>query len=186
MKAASLAATACRRIRDRDRSRRTKSWRSSRHASHRNCRSKANSRRSAERSAGSIRSRSPPADLRGKVVLVDFWTYSCINWLRTEPYVRALGREVQGPGPGRDRRPHAGVRLREERRQHPMGGEELPGRLPDRDRQRLRRLARLRQPLLAGALFHRCRRPHPPSPVRRGRLRDIPRRSSRSCSPRPE
>ncbi|HEV2242147.1 MAG TPA: redoxin domain-containing protein, partial [Streptosporangiaceae bacterium] len=35
---------------------------------------------------------SPPlgaADLRGKVVLVDFWTYTCINWLRTLPYVRA-------------------------------------------------------------------------------------------------
>jgi thiol-disulfide isomerase/thioredoxin len=29
------------------------------------------------------------ADLRGKVVLVDFWTYTCINWLRTLPYVRA-------------------------------------------------------------------------------------------------
>jgi thiol-disulfide isomerase/thioredoxin len=29
------------------------------------------------------------ADLGGKVVLVDFWTYSCVNWLRTEPYVRA-------------------------------------------------------------------------------------------------
>jgi len=27
------------------------------------------------------------ADLRGKVVLVDFWTYSCINCLRTLPYV---------------------------------------------------------------------------------------------------
>jgi thiol-disulfide isomerase/thioredoxin len=27
--------------------------------------------------------------LRGKVVLVDFWTYSCINCLRTLPYVRA-------------------------------------------------------------------------------------------------
>jgi thiol-disulfide isomerase/thioredoxin len=30
-----------------------------------------------------------PAGLRGKVVLVDFWTYTCINWLRTLPYVRA-------------------------------------------------------------------------------------------------
>jgi thiol-disulfide isomerase/thioredoxin len=29
------------------------------------------------------------ADLQGKVVLVDFWTYTCINWLRTLPYVRA-------------------------------------------------------------------------------------------------
>ena len=35
---------------------------------------------------------SPPlsaADLGGKVVLVDFWTYTCVNWLRTLPYVRA-------------------------------------------------------------------------------------------------
>jgi thiol-disulfide isomerase/thioredoxin len=30
-----------------------------------------------------------PGDLRGKVVVVDFWTFSCANWLRTEPYVRA-------------------------------------------------------------------------------------------------
>jgi thiol-disulfide isomerase/thioredoxin len=27
--------------------------------------------------------------LRGRVVLVDFWTFSCVNWLRTLPYVRA-------------------------------------------------------------------------------------------------
>jgi thiol-disulfide isomerase/thioredoxin len=35
---------------------------------------------------------SPPlttAGLRGRVVVVDFWTYTCINWLRTAPYVRA-------------------------------------------------------------------------------------------------
>src|SRR5262245_45827830 len=30
-----------------------------------------------------------PEKLAGKVVLVDFWTYTCINWLRTLPYVRA-------------------------------------------------------------------------------------------------
>ena len=30
-----------------------------------------------------------PSDLHGKVVLVDFWTYTCINWLRTLPYIRA-------------------------------------------------------------------------------------------------
>jgi hypothetical protein len=29
-----------------------------------------------------------PAGLRGRVVVVDFWTYTCINWLRTLPYVR--------------------------------------------------------------------------------------------------
>jgi thiol-disulfide isomerase/thioredoxin len=35
---------------------------------------------------------SPPltaAGLRGRVVLVDFWTYTCINWIRSLPYVRA-------------------------------------------------------------------------------------------------
>jgi thiol-disulfide isomerase/thioredoxin len=35
---------------------------------------------------------SPPltaADLRGRVVLINFWTYTCINWLRELPYVRA-------------------------------------------------------------------------------------------------
>ena len=35
---------------------------------------------------------SPPltqADLRGKVVLYDFWTYSCINCQRTFPYIRS-------------------------------------------------------------------------------------------------
>jgi thiol-disulfide isomerase/thioredoxin len=35
------------------------------------------------------------ASLRGKVVLVDFWTYTCINWLRTLPYVRAWSQKYQ-------------------------------------------------------------------------------------------
>src|SRR5262245_32685598 len=34
-----------------------------------------------------------PSSLAGKVVLVDFWTYTCINWLRTLPYVRAWARK---------------------------------------------------------------------------------------------
>jgi thiol-disulfide isomerase/thioredoxin len=35
------------------------------------------------------------ASLLGKVVLVDFWTYTCINWLRTLPYVRAWAHKYQ-------------------------------------------------------------------------------------------
>src|SRR3954471_14766955 len=35
------------------------------------------------------------ADLRGKVVLVDFWTYTCINWLRTLAYVRAWAEKYE-------------------------------------------------------------------------------------------
>jgi cytochrome c biogenesis protein CcdA/thiol-disulfide isomerase/thioredoxin len=44
---------------------------------------------------------SPPLalrELRGKVVLVDFWTYSCINCLRTLPYLRAWHREYEEAG----------------------------------------------------------------------------------------
>ena len=36
--------------------------------------------------------------LRGKVVLVDFWTYSCINCLRTIPYVRAWAEKYKNDG----------------------------------------------------------------------------------------
>ncbi len=38
------------------------------------------------------------AELRGKVVLVDFWTYTCINWLRTLPYVRAWADKYRDHG----------------------------------------------------------------------------------------
>jgi thiol-disulfide isomerase/thioredoxin len=38
------------------------------------------------------------ADLRGKVVLVNFWTYTCINWLRQLPYVRAWAGRYSGHG----------------------------------------------------------------------------------------
>jgi len=44
---------------------------------------------------------SPPLtaeDLRAKVVLVDFWTYTCINWLRTLAYVRAWAEKYREGG----------------------------------------------------------------------------------------
>jgi thiol-disulfide isomerase/thioredoxin len=37
-------------------------------------------------------------DLRGHVVLVNFWTWTCINWLRQEPYVRAWSRAYRDDG----------------------------------------------------------------------------------------
>ena len=39
-----------------------------------------------------------PQALRGRVVLVDFWTYTCINWLRTLPYVRAWDAKYRDLG----------------------------------------------------------------------------------------
>ena len=44
---------------------------------------------------------SPPLNgdsLKGKVVLVDFWTYSCINCLRTLPYIRAWAEKYKDSG----------------------------------------------------------------------------------------
>jgi thiol-disulfide isomerase/thioredoxin len=44
---------------------------------------------------------SPPltaAELRGKVVLVDIWNYSCINWIRQVPYVRAWAEKYKERG----------------------------------------------------------------------------------------
>lgn len=44
---------------------------------------------------------SPPltkASLKGKIVLVDFWTYSCINCIRTFPYLKDWYRKYKGQG----------------------------------------------------------------------------------------
>ncbi|WP_233835511.1 cytochrome c biogenesis protein DipZ [Paraburkholderia sp. ZP32-5] len=44
---------------------------------------------------------SPPLtmqDLKGKVVLIDFWTYSCINCLRSLPYVKAWAQKYKDQG----------------------------------------------------------------------------------------
>ena len=43
---------------------------------------------------------SPPtaADLAGKVVLIDIWEYTCVNWIRTAPYVKALHRDYADTG----------------------------------------------------------------------------------------
>ena len=49
--------------------------------------------------AGWLNSEPLTADrLRGKVVLVDIWTYTCVNWLRTLPYVRAWAEKYKDKG----------------------------------------------------------------------------------------
>ena len=54
---------------------------------------------SLERAAGWINSAPLTASaLRGKVVLIDFWTYTCINWRRTLPYVRAWQNKYRNQG----------------------------------------------------------------------------------------
>lgn len=39
-----------------------------------------------------------PPVLRGRVVLIDFWTFTCINWLRTAPYVRSWAEKYKAQG----------------------------------------------------------------------------------------
>jgi thiol-disulfide isomerase/thioredoxin len=39
-----------------------------------------------------------PAELRGHVVVVNFWTLTCINWLRQEPHVRAWSQAYRDDG----------------------------------------------------------------------------------------
>ena len=114
-----------------------------------------------------------PAGLRGQVVLVSFGTYTCINWIRSLPYVRAWADGYAGRG-----LTVVGVQTPEfefegdvEQRgpRHQGDGRPLPGRRG----QRLRRLAGVRQPLLARSVLRRCPGSHPAPPLRRRRLRAI-------------
>src|SRR5262245_34086982 len=54
---------------------------------------------SLDRALGWINTNPPStADLHGRVVLIDFWTYTCINWRRTLPYVRAWAAKYKDRG----------------------------------------------------------------------------------------
>jgi len=39
-----------------------------------------------------------PVELRGRIVVLNFWTLTCINWLRTEPWVRTWSRVYRDDG----------------------------------------------------------------------------------------
>ena len=109
--------------------------------------------------------------LRGRVVLVDFWTYSCVNWLRTLPYIRAWeeryrdrGLVVVGAHAPEFGFEHDVENVRRATRELGVG-------YPVVARQRVHDLAVVREPLLAGRLPRRSRRERPLSPFRRGGLR---------------
>ena len=110
---------------------------------------------------------------RGKVVLVDFWTYSCINCLRALPYVKAWHERYKDHG-----LVVIGVHTPEFAFEKDEGNvrravQDLAVDLSGRARQRLRDLARLQQPLLARPLLHRRQRPDPRPSFRRGRIRRV-------------
>jgi thiol-disulfide isomerase/thioredoxin len=54
---------------------------------------------SFERATGWLNSEPLLSDsIQGRVVLVDFWTYTCVNWLRTLPYLRAWNAKYGAAG----------------------------------------------------------------------------------------
>ena len=110
------------------------------------------------------------AGLRGKVVLVEFWTYTCINWLRVQPYVRAWADKYQGSGIGGDRVHAPWCPVREGPGERRRRLKDLRVVYPVRGRQRPRDLARIRQQLLAALYFHRCPGADPAITIRRGQL----------------
>ena len=118
------------------------------------------------------------AALRDKVVLVHFGTFTCINWIRTLPYIRAwrdryrqLGLVtvgVQTPEFGIEHDANRIARgLRDLRVDFPVA--------IDND---FTNLDRVRQPVLARAVHRRRKRVHPAPPFRRRRLRAVRARHS--------
>ena len=110
--------------------------------------------------------------LRGKVVLVDFWTYSCINCVRTLPYLktwdaryRDKGLVIVGVHTPEFAFEHVLSNVREAVHQHGI-------HYPVADRQRLRDVAGLRQRVLAGRLPDRSPGSRARRAVRRGQLRE--------------
>ena len=123
------------------------------------------------------------ASLKGKVVLVDFWTYSCINCQRSLPHVESWYSRYHNDG-----FVVVGVHTPEFAFEHVVSNvsqaAQATGRgLPHRRGQRLQDLGRLPEQRMAGRVPHRRHRPGPPRRVRRGRLRGY--RVAHPHAPRP-
>ena len=94
--------------------------------------------------------------LRGKVVVVDFWTYSCVNCVRTLPYLKAWYDAYRDKG-----LVIVGVHTPEFEFEKNTANvaraiRELGVTLARGAGQRLQAVERIRQPVLAGPLLHRC------------------------------
>ena len=124
------------------------------------------------------------AGLRGRVVLVDFWTYSCINCQRSLPHVEAWNAAY-----AKDGLTVVGVHTPEFAFEHDVPNIRAAapaGRaLPDRRRQPLRHLGQLPELVLAGRIPHRRHRHCPPRRLRRGCTTPRPSPSSASSCERP-
>ena len=109
--------------------------------------------------------------LRGKVVLIDFWAYSCINCQRAIPHVVDWYDKYKDCGPGGHRGAHPRVRVREGPEQRRQRRRRSGHHLPDRAGQQPLDVDELPQPLLARRVSDRRERDRAAHQVRRGRLR---------------
>ncbi len=111
------------------------------------------------------------SDLRGKVVLVDFWTYTCINCIRTLPYLEAWQQRYGNQGftvvgvhspefPFEKDAGNVQAAIRQNHLTYPVVAGQRPGDL-----------GCLGQPVLAGRLPGGRAGQRPRRPLRRGRLR---------------
>ena len=124
------------------------------------------------------------ATLRGHVVLVDFWTYTCINCIRTLPFVEGLyttyhryGLEIVGV-----ETPEFTFEQNASNVKQAIRSDGLT--YPVVQDNQLRHLERLAEPVLAGGVPDRRQGQGPPRPVRRGRLQGGRGRGPRSCCTR--
>ncbi len=113
------------------------------------------------------------------MVLVDFWTYTCINCIRTLPFLKGLyatyhryGLEIVGV-----ETPEFTFEQEAGNVAQAIASDGL--RYPVVQDNALRDLERLPEPVLAGRVPDRRPGPGPPHPVRRGQL---PRRTRRPCA----
>ena len=129
------------------------------------------------------RRRSTP---RAQVVLIDFWTYTCINCIRTLPYVKAWDARVPRRRP---RRSSACTRpsspFEKDAGNVADAIAEQRDRLPRRPGQRARHLERLRQPVLAGEVPDRRRAATSATSTSARATTTRPSRRSARCWPRP-
>ena len=114
-------------------------------------------------------------------MLIDFWTYTCINCIRTLPHLVAWDKAYRDAG-----LTIVGVHSPEfsfenEDGQRRAGAQAERHRVPGRAGQRARHLERLEQPVLAGQVPDRRQGPRPLRALRRGRLRQDRGRDPRAA-----
>ena len=121
--------------------------------------------------------------LRGKVEVIDFWTYSCINCIRTLPYLNSWYRPLPIEGVRDRRRPYAGVPIRAQRLERPGERSTRTGSTTRWSRTTTLRPGAPTARVLAGRISDRRPGPRPSRRVRRGQLRGQGERRSAPCWP---